>query len=298
MADSSSSGEDKEALLKATAAEAAGVDAEVGGDVLGYLRAYYRHVAMEDLAAAGPERLAAIAVGQARFAGYRPQGRALVRVRRGEDAACAAARDVVDIVTDDMPFLVDSVRMELTRHEVTTHLVVHPQLRVRRDVTGSLREVIGLVDGERSAHDEIAESWTHIEIARLADHAAAALQRDLERVLGDVRVAVEDWPRMQAKAVQLADQLAMVPGGPRPDNGPAPDDESPAEVEALLRWLADGHFTFLGYREYDLLDGPDGMTLRGVAGTGLGILRHDRQGSKSFAALPLRCGPGPVTRSC
>ena len=62
--------------------------------------------------------------------------------------------------------------------------------------------------------------------------------------------------------------------------------EAPAEIEALLRWLADGHFTFLGYREYDLADGPDGMTLRAVAGTGLGILRHDRQASTSFAALP------------
>jgi glutamate dehydrogenase len=287
MADRFSSVEDsadKEALL-AKAAEAAGGDARVG-DVLSYLAAYYRHVAMEDLVAAGPERLAAIATEQARLAAYRPQGRALVRVRRGEDAACAAARDVVDIVTDDMPFLVDSVRMELARHEVTTHLVVHPQLRVRRDVTGSLREVIGLVDGERLAHDEMAESWTHIEIARLPEGAAPALERDLERVLGDVRVAVEDYPRMQAKAVQLAEQLAMVAARIPPDGGTASGDEPPAEVEALLRWLADGHFTFLGYREYDLVEGQDGMALHGVAGTGLGVLRHDRPGSSSFASLP------------
>ena len=271
--------DEKDALL-AKAAAVAGDDAGVG-DVLGYLRAYYRHVALEDLAAAGPERLAALALDQARFAAYRPQGRALVRVRRGETAACAAARDVVDIVTDDMPFLVDSVRMELGRHEVTTQLVVHPQLRVRRDVTGTLREVIGLIDGERLAHDELAESWTHIEIARLPEDAAAGLRADLERVLGDVRVSVEDWPRMQAKAVQLAEQLAM-----KPDAGVPDSDESPAEVEALLRWLADDHFTFLGFREYDLVEGPDGMALRGVPGTGLGILRHDRAGSKSFAALP------------
>ncbi len=276
MADGSPMDEKDALLAKAAAGGAAGV-----GDMLSYLRAYYRHVALEDLVAAGPERLAAIAIGQARLAAYRPQGRALVRVRRGEAAACAPARDVVDIVTDDMPFLVDSVRMELGRHDVATHLIVHPQLRVRRDVSGSLREVIGLVDGDRPAHDEMAESWTHIEIARLPDGAAAALQHDLERVLGDVRVAVEDWPRMQARAVQLAEHVAMAPEGRAPSS-----DESPAEVEALLRWLADGHFTFLGYREYDLVGGADGMALRGVPGTGLGILRHDRAGSKSFAALP------------
>jgi glutamate dehydrogenase len=286
--------EEKEALL-AKAAEAAAdgavaTEARVG-DLSNYLGAYYRHVALEDVAAAGPERLAATALEEARFAAYRPQGRALVRVRRGEAAACAAARDVVDIVTDDMPFLVDSIRMELARHEVTTQLVVHPQFRVSRNITGELREVIGLVDGERQAHDEVAESWTHIEISRLPDGDGARLEQDLQRVLGDVRVAVEDWHRMQARAVQLAEQLAMVANATAPDGGgPSgdgpPDDESPAEVEALLRWLADGHFTFLGYREYDLVDGPDGMALRGVPGTGLGILRHDRAGSKSFAALP------------
>jgi glutamate dehydrogenase len=281
--------DDKDALLAEAAAEIESgdaVDDAVVGDVRSYLRAYYRHVALEDLAQAGPRRLAAVATEQARFAAHRPQGRALVKVRRGQAAACAPARDVVDIVTDDMPFLVDSVRMELGLHGATTLMVVHPQLRVRRDVTGSLREVLGLVDGERPAHDEIAESWTHIEIARLGQGEDAELQRDLERVLGDVRVAVEDWSRMQAKAVQLADQLAMVPDVRITDGAAASGVESPAEVEALLRWLADGHFTFLGYREYDLQDGPDGMALRAVAGTGLGILRHDREGSTAFAALP------------
>jgi len=176
---------------------------------------------------------------------------------------------------------VDSIRMELTRHDVTTQLVVHPQFLVSRNVAGELGEVIGLVDGERPPAGEIAESWTHVEIGRLADGEAAKLERDLERVLGDVRVAVEDWHRIQARAVQLAEHLAMSAEG-----SPSESDESPAEVEALLRWLADRHFTFLGYREYDLVEGPDGMALRGVPGTGLGILRHDRAGSKSFAALP------------
>src|SRR5215469_1390199 len=148
MADNA--GEDRRALLAAAAeamkgaGESGGVDGV--GDVGSYVQAYYRHVAVEDLVAAGPARLGAVAAEQARFAAHRPQGRALVRVRRGEAAACQPTRDVIDIVTDDMPFLVDSVTMELARHEATTHLVVHPQLRIRRDVTGVLREVTGLVD--------------------------------------------------------------------------------------------------------------------------------------------------------
>ena len=271
---------DKDALLTEAAEAAAGAEAGVG-DLPSYLHAYFRHVAVEDLAPAGPARVAEVAIEQARFAAHRPQGRALVRVGRG--AAMDPARDVISIVTDDMPFLVDSLRMELSRHDLAPRLIVHPQLRVKRDVTGSLREVLGIVDGSRADHDEIAESWTYIEIPRLDDDEAAGLAADLQRVLGDVRVSVEDYPRMQAKAVLLADELAASDAGqPADSTGNFPD----AEVEALLRWLADDHFTFLGYREYNLDDGPDGLCLRAVPGTGLGILRHDKQGSSSFAALP------------
>src|SRR5262249_50617676 len=133
-------------------------------------------------------------------------------------------------------------------------------------------------------HDQIAESWTHIEVPRLSDPEREKLIADLVRVLGDVRVAVEDHSRMKTRAVQLADDLALLPAGG--ELSQPPQAEPPSEAEALLRWLADGHFAFLGYREYDLVDGPDGLSLRRVPGTGLGILRHDKPGSRSFAALP------------
>jgi glutamate dehydrogenase len=251
------------------------------GDVTGYLRAYYRHVAPEELAAAGPERIAAVASAQAEFAATRPQGRALVRIRTGGDAALDATSDVIDIVTDDMPFLVDSISMELARHDVSSRLVVHPQLLVRRDVAGDLREIIGQVRGGQPSHEQLAESWTHIEIGALADGEAATITADLERVLSDVRVAVEDYARMRSRAISLADDV-LAPEGDG-DGGAG----APSEIAELLHWLADGHFTFLGYREYDLDTDADGtLMLRGVPGTGLGILRHDRTGPGSFSTLP------------
>ncbi len=177
--------------------------------------------------------------------------------------------------------------MALARHDLDSDLVVHPQLLVRRNVAGALREVVsplsdikagggaGGGDGRRG-HDESIESWTHLELtARPGAIREAQLEQELHSVLHDVRVAVEDYPRMQAMAVRLADKLAA-------EEGP----RVPAETQALLRWLADNHFTFLGYREYDLVEGPDGIALLAVAGTGLGILRDDRQSSNSFAALP------------
>ena len=113
--------------------------------VLCYLRAYYQRVATEDLAP--PSRLAAVAQAHARLGLTRPQGRALVQVREPADAQLhpvSRSGLVVDIVIDDMPYLVNSVTTELNRHEAEIRLLVHPLLRVRRDVTGALRGILGV----------------------------------------------------------------------------------------------------------------------------------------------------------
>jgi glutamate dehydrogenase len=275
--------ESKHALLAKAAAAAEPMPGV--GDLGNYLRAYYRHVEVDDLSAAGPERVAAVALAQAQLAVSRPQGRALVEVRPGGSAALDATSYVIDVVTDDMPFLVDSITMELSNHGLAARLVVHPQLRVRRDVTGALRKVVGSasagqVNAGEPSHDELAESWTHIEIPALTAAEAEAIAADVNRVLGDVRVAVEDYPRMHARAIALADDVLA------PEGEGAGGADSPAEIAELLNWLADGRFTFLGYREYRLGTGPEGMELTAVPGTGLGILRHDRVGPGSFALLP------------
>ena len=198
-------------------------------------------------------------------------------------------RAVVDIVTDDMPFLVDSVTMELNRHQADITLLLHPRLVVRRDVTGALHDVSGSVNGARAEPGEITESWIHVELASLGDRVPLPdFAAGLRRVLDDVRVTVEDQPKMIAAAASLAVAVAgdgtgaPLPGRTQPQTLTGSD----TEAGELLSWLADGHFIFLGYREYDLVPGDDGETLRAVPGTGLGFLRHDRQGSDSFAALP------------
>jgi glutamate dehydrogenase len=258
----------------ARAASAAGADELGVGDLVSYLTSYYRLVAAEDLLPYRAAAIGGVATEHARLAAHRPQGRALVQVRAaGQSTSLDETRGVVDIVTDDMPFLVDSITTELSRHNLDSYHIIHPQLLVRRDVSGGLWAVVGPpVDG-RHGHDEIPESWMHIEVDT-AGVDLAQLEKDLQRVLTDVRVAVEDYPKMQGTALLLADRLAA--------EGPA----APTETQALLRWLADNHFTFLGYREYDLTEDADGMALIAVPGTGLGLLRHDKRGSSSFAALP------------
>ncbi|MYS88334.1 MULTISPECIES: NAD-glutamate dehydrogenase [Streptomyces] len=239
--------------------------------LLSFLQRYYLHTAPEDLTDRDPVDVFGAAVSHYRLAENRPQGTANVRVHTPtvEENGWTCSHSVVEVVTDDMPFLVDSVTNELTRQGRGIHVVIHPQFVVRRDVTGKLIEVLpttstGFGDLPHDAH---IESWIHVEIDRETDRAdLKQITADLLRVLSDAREAVEDWGKMREAATRLAEGL---PDEPTPADLPGPQVE---EARELLRWLADDHFTFLGYREYQLR-GDD--SLAAVPGTGLGILRAD-----------------------
>ncbi|MGA5002887.1 NAD-glutamate dehydrogenase [Streptomyces arboris] len=274
------------------AASGADEDARPGQDaVLAYLQRYYLHTAPEDLSGRDPVDVYGAAASHYRLAENRPQGTANVRVHTPtvEENGWTCSHSVVEVVTDDMPFLVDSVTNELSRQGRGIHVVIHPQVTVRRDVTGKLIEVLsggpgtpktskGRKDkGGKGAqaelpHDALVESWIHVEIDRETDRAdLQQITADLRRVLSDVRETVEDWGKMRDAALRIADDL---PGEPLDDLA----DEEVEEARELLRWLAADHFTFLGYREYELKDSD---ALAAVPGTGLGILRSDPQHSES-----------------
>ncbi|TMR06981.1 NAD-glutamate dehydrogenase [Actinomadura soli] len=268
----------KDDLLRRAAETCAQRPGARGGDTeeaFAYLRLYYRHVAREDLLDRDPADICGPAMAHRALGEERPQGRAKVRVFTPslEEYGWDPGHTIVQVVTDDMPFLVDSVTMELTRHQLATHLIVHPLLGVDRDVAGHLKAFRGKLDSD----DDVDESWMHIEVDRTSDRSVLdELEKDLLRVLGDVRVAVEDEPKMRARAGEIA--AAIQETAP-----PLPDKELAEGIE-LLDWLANGHFTFLGYRDYTLTE--SGTALKPEPGTGLGILRSDKQESDSFAALP------------
>src|SRR5215472_7870876 len=244
----------------------------VGGDLPGFLAAYYRRVAIEDLIVAGPARLALTAHWHATLGANRPQGRAVVKVRQEAGASLTGAGTVVDIVTDDMPYLVDSVTMELNRHGVDIRIIVHPLLSVHRDVTGVAHGTVLANVGAEPPPGTLAESWIHVELGHVARQDKLA--QDLREVLDDLRVAMEDQRRMRAAARELVVSLEdAAVGGPEE-----------AEAGELLAWMSAGHFTFLGYREYTLTRHGAEPELKPVPGTGLGILRHD--GADSFAVTP------------
>ncbi len=250
-----------------------------------FLEFYYRHVAYEDLSGRAEVDLYGAAVSQYKLAAERPQGTANVRVFTpsvSEHGWSAEGHTVVEVVTDDMPFLVDSVTMELNAQGRSVHMVVHPQITVRRDVAGTLQEVFCDDSGSVATTEDhlvARESWMHIEIDRETEaDDVGTIVASLQKVLTDVREAVEDWSRMHVQARAIVQDLT--------DNPPPLPAEEVEEGKALLEWLAEDHFTFLGYREYRLEVADDDEILRAVPGTGYGILRTDQDMSTSFGKLP------------
>ncbi|MBZ5740127.1 NAD-glutamate dehydrogenase [Nocardioides mangrovi] len=247
------------------------------------VRAYYRHVAAEDVADRSDVDVYGAFASHYRLAGQRPQGTARVRVSTPgltDQGWSADGHTVVEVVVDDMPFLVDSLTMELSRLLHDVHVVIHPLFDVVRDITGTLQEVRPVADGEDEHAEVLRESWMHVEIDRLPEGTdVTAIEDAVQRVLRDVREAVEDWPKMHAQVADIVHELSTDP--------PAgvPIDEV-HQSRDLLQWLAEDHFTFLGYREYSLEDRDGGEYLRGVPGTGLGILRADQDMGTTSGKLP------------
>ncbi len=222
-------------------------------------RCFYHGVSELDLVQRSPDDLAGAAVAQLALGGERDGGRSLVRVFNPEPRrdGFSSPHTVIMVVTDDMPFLVDSLGMVCTQRGLAVHLLAHPVLSVVRDRRGRL-ESVHLDDPPKGAK---LESWQMIEIDREPDTARlAAIEDSICRSLDDVRAATRDWGRMRAKARDAAATLV----GRR---------NEVREAKALLDWMEDNHFTFLGYREYRLRRGPRRDSLAPVPRTGLWILR-------------------------
>jgi len=260
--------------------------ADTAPELADLLRLYYRHVPAEEVNDDDPVDLLGAVRSNHQLAESRVPGRPAVRIlnptRAHDGWACPVT--VVQVVTDDMPYLVDSVASELTRGGVQVQRVVHPIVVVRRDpVTGELLEVLPLADPSAPPADAIAESWMNIEVDLITDpDRARELETRLYAVLNDVREVVEDTDKMTKTARDLADVLENDPPRLSPDET--------TDGAKLLRWLANDHFTFLGYRQYELIrDDPTTNgepALRAVLASGLGVLRQDSLAARSLTAGP------------
>ena len=230
-----------------------------------------------DLLARAPAVWSTIVQNHLAFANEFQSGAAKMRIftpkaaEHGWESPCT----VIEFINDDMPFLVDSIAMEITRQGVAIQQIAHPLFAVTRDAHGALTALSPPADGQK------LESWIHIEVERLTDAARIKMLGDgLVAILSDVRAAVEDWTKMKSK---VQDVLSNLGGAAKV----VPLEELD-EARAFLQWAGDNHFTFMGYRDYDLVSANGKDSLKIVANSGLGVLREPKLGgvSASFNELP------------
>ena len=231
------------------------------------IKLYFAHVAKDDLGDRDPKSLAAAALGHLSWALNRKPGVAKIRAFNPEqerDGWCSE-RTIVELVNDDMPFLVDSVTMALDRLGHGTHIAIHPLLRVHRTAAGRLQGLNSEKDGDRV----FVESYIHMEIRRETDpEVLSSIEAELRHVLRNVAAAVKDWQLMVGKL--HAGSLELRERAPTPAR-------LLGESCEFLDWLADDNFTLLGYHEFRLRYGKHADRIVPIAGTGLGILRDPPQ---------------------
>jgi glutamate dehydrogenase len=230
-----------------------------------FLQTYFANVEAKDLAERDPKDLAGAALSHLMFAMQRRRT-ALVRVFNPtlREHGFVSPHTIIDVVNDDMPFLVDSVNLALTERSVTLHFLAHPIFSVARDRSGTL-----IAAGPRSTAQNAAqrlESFQHVEVDRIVDPAALkALAAQIERSMHDVRMACADWARMRGAVRSTVQDLSSMSA--------RVDAAELSETCALLEWMENRHFTFLGYREYRLQGRKGRETLEPIKASGLGILR-------------------------
>ncbi len=232
-----------------------------------FVRAFFAALPAEDLTPTNQETLFAIAVAQWRFMQERAPGTAKVRVYNPspEIDGWESPYTVVAMLNDDMPFIIDSVTAYLTGQQLALHRLIHPVLRIERDAGGNLTDLKGATeDGGRAL-----ESCVLLEIDRCAgENLLLQLERELNDILEDVRAVTADWKPMMA---QLAETVALLQTEPPPG---VPESES-GEAVAFLNWMANNHFTFLGYREYTMENNSEGdFHYHVTAKSGMGVLRN------------------------
>jgi glutamate dehydrogenase len=247
----------------------------------------FAHVDMEDLGPYTAEEIACFTRSAAALLDHRPPGRHKIHIGKAGLQIADGRHDavtLVEIVNDDMPFLVDTVLAELQEFGGEIRLVAHPIVTVERDGKGKLKAYCGIAPpaaGEKT----VRESLIQVHIAGLIqEEDCAPLASRLDKALSHVRLAVNDWSAMRARLRTAIEDF-------RSNRPPLPADEVD-EAIAFLEWLDDDNFLFLGVREYDFVGGRTRGELRRADKPGLGILgdpnvRVLRRGGELLTTTPL-----------
>jgi glutamate dehydrogenase len=234
-----------------------------------FCKRYYAMVSYEDLAERSIEDLFGAMQSHWEFLFQRAPGVAKVRVFNPDKIqdGWSSTHTVIQLSHDDMPFLVDSIRLEINRHGFLVHHIVHlGGLRVKRNANHRVNQIL---PRDKNMPGSLMEAPIYLEIDRQTDpNVLKALQASLIQVLDDASVAVSDWHIMLEQLESALVDLEQAP--------PPLDPAEVTETKAFLRWLKD-NFILFGCRDYRLIQRRGEKILQAVQGSGFGVLRDSSE---------------------
>lgn len=233
--------------------------------------------------------------------------RALAEIRASMTPIVVARNDdyntTLYVATDDMPHIVSSLTAYLSAHFGGFVTILHPTFLAERGPDGTLLSLRGtgmrgnLASGDTAtlgvpslklsenapAGTTVAiESWIAIRLTRyLTEEEQRRCEKEVERVLADVRACHTDLDAMVTRVFDLAQSMYELRGATL-GHGEESYAANPRGVEPasrvevaqdFLHWLTRGNFVFMGVKER-VLDGTSGaIALVDRPGSALGILR-------------------------
>ncbi|GAB1263203.1 NAD-glutamate dehydrogenase [Aurantivibrio infirmus] len=168
-----------------------------------------------------------------------------------EEHGWVSSHTVVAILQEDMPFLVDSIRMEFNRRNIAIHTIKSTLLSVNRDAKNQLVE---LGKNTRANEKDFSkESLIFFEIdLHTAKDEIVELSRSLQAILDEVKAAVAAYRPLMSRAEDCIKNLEFAQKKAKTSRV--------SRSQEFIRWMIDGHFTFLGYSEFDVTS-KDGVKL-------------------------------------
>ncbi|CAD2224711.1 NAD-specific glutamate dehydrogenase [Pseudoalteromonas sp. 3J6] len=244
-----------------------------------FAKALYSNMSKEDLANRNDSDLYGAALSLWNSLEKNTSDDAVIRVFNPEVAkdGWQSSHTIVEIIAKDMPFLVDSVRMAMTRENIASHLLLHSPLKIQRDKND---KISGLSSLKAEQESTSTKTVFFIEIDRQTDATVIeSFKKELESVLVDVSIAVEDWQPIREKLIAVSKSL--------PKSHKDKSDNEINETVEFLDWLVKDNFTLMGYRQYELSPVQGDYQLKGKMDTSLGLMKNsDAEHTRLLSELP------------
>ncbi len=233
-----------------------------------FVKRFLSQIPADDIIHWDASQLGDIAKSMLDWACDRTVGVASLRVFNPEegDAGWNENRTVIEIVNDDMPFLIDSIAAELNSRNEAIEVLIHPILKVSRNKKGRLTAIEG---SGQTNEDALFESYIHIQLeSTLSVRRCKDLQASLTTIVEDVRKSTKDWHSMLSRLDSVIQEMSNISA----DNDP----ETVNEARSFLQYVHDNNFTLLGYRKDNIRTTKKETGFVKSKDSGLGLLKDSR----------------------